>query len=110
MSGVVGWATHVEAVARLCASYDAIPAAPTGAYCRSMANNYNHLLKPPVIAVKDGQARVIVRRETEDDLRILAGVYREAAIEWKKRAGVHSVYAMMNKRNAETIRAVLDGP
>jgi diaminopimelate decarboxylase len=33
-----------------------------------MASNYNHLLKPPVIAVKDGAARVIVRRETEDDL------------------------------------------
>jgi diaminopimelate decarboxylase len=40
----------------------------TGAYCRSMASNYNHALRPPVIAVKDGEARVIVRRETEDDL------------------------------------------
>ncbi|AIY17053.1 diaminopimelate decarboxylase [Pimelobacter simplex] len=40
----------------------------TGAYCRSMASNYNHALRPPVIAVKDGVARVIVRRETEDDL------------------------------------------
>ncbi|MGC0329514.1 diaminopimelate decarboxylase [Streptomyces sp. SAI-170] len=44
----------------------AVPA--TGAYCRSMASNYNHLLKPPVVAVKDGEARVIVRRETEEDL------------------------------------------
>jgi diaminopimelate decarboxylase len=40
----------------------------TGAYCRSMANNYNHVGRPPVIAVRDGSARVIVRRETEEDL------------------------------------------
>ena len=40
----------------------------TGAYCRSMASNYNHSLRPPVVAVRDGVARVLVRRETEDDL------------------------------------------
>ncbi|MGZ4445262.1 MAG: diaminopimelate decarboxylase [Nocardioides sp.] len=40
----------------------------TGAYCRSMASNYNHALRPPVVAVRDGAARVVVRRETEDDL------------------------------------------
>lgn len=44
----------------------AVPA--TGAYCRSMASNYNHALRPPVVAVCDGEARVIVRRETEEDL------------------------------------------
>ncbi|MET9854423.1 diaminopimelate decarboxylase [Streptomyces sp. NPDC006450] len=44
----------------------AVPA--TGAYCRSMASNYNHVLRPPVVAVRDGEARVIVRRETEEDL------------------------------------------
>jgi diaminopimelate decarboxylase len=44
----------------------AVPA--TGAYCRAMANNYNHALRPPVVAVQDGRARVIVRRETEEDL------------------------------------------
>ncbi|MGK5628679.1 diaminopimelate decarboxylase [Streptomyces sp. URMC 123] len=44
----------------------AVPA--TGAYCRSMASNYNHALRPPVVAVRGGEARVIVRRETEDDL------------------------------------------
>jgi diaminopimelate decarboxylase len=43
----------------------------TGAYCRSMASNYNHVTRPPVVAVKDGQARVVVRRETEDDLLAL---------------------------------------
>ncbi|MGI5178566.1 diaminopimelate decarboxylase [Dactylosporangium sp. CA-152071] len=40
----------------------------TGAYCRSMASNYNHVPRPPVVAVVDGESRVIVRRETEDDL------------------------------------------
>jgi diaminopimelate decarboxylase len=40
----------------------------TGAYCRSMASNYNHVPRPPVVAVADGVSRVIVRRETEDDL------------------------------------------
>ncbi|MGW7350113.1 diaminopimelate decarboxylase [Streptomyces sp. Z26] len=44
----------------------AVPA--TGAYCRSMASNYNHALRPPVVTVGDGAARVILRRETEDDL------------------------------------------
>jgi diaminopimelate decarboxylase len=40
----------------------------TGAYCRSLASNYNHALRPPVVAVRDGGTRVLVRRETEDDL------------------------------------------
>ena len=43
----------------------------TGAYCRSMASNYNHVPRPPVVAVREGQARVIVRRETEEDLLAL---------------------------------------
>lgn len=33
-----------------------------------MASNYNHVLRPPVVAVNDGASRVIVRRETEEDL------------------------------------------
>jgi len=40
----------------------------TGAYGRSMASNYNHVPRPPVIAIRDGKARVIVRRETVEDL------------------------------------------
>jgi len=44
----------------------AVPA--SGAYHRSMASNYNHVPRPPVVAGRDGAARVIVRRETEDDL------------------------------------------
>jgi diaminopimelate decarboxylase len=47
---------------------DLVAVPGTGAYCRSMASNYNHALRPPVIAVRDGVARVVVRRETEDDL------------------------------------------
>ena len=44
------------------------PCRATGAYCRSMASNYNHALRPPVVAVRDGVGTVVVRRETEDDL------------------------------------------
>jgi diaminopimelate decarboxylase len=33
-----------------------------------MASNYNHALRPPVVAVRDGVSTVVVRRETEDDL------------------------------------------
>ncbi|RYJ06156.1 MAG: diaminopimelate decarboxylase [Actinomycetales bacterium] len=40
----------------------------TGAYCRSLANNYNHVPRAAVVAVREGEARLIVRRETEDDL------------------------------------------
>jgi diaminopimelate decarboxylase len=40
----------------------------TGAYGHAMANNYNALPRPPVIFCKDGDARVVVRRETYDDL------------------------------------------
>lgn len=40
----------------------------TGAYGRSMASNYNHVPRPPVVAVIDGKARVILRRETFADL------------------------------------------
>lgn len=40
----------------------------SGAYHYSMASTYNHVPRPPVIAVRDGVAREIVRRETEDDL------------------------------------------
>ncbi|GAA1015013.1 diaminopimelate decarboxylase [Acrocarpospora pleiomorpha] len=47
---------------------DLIAVAGTGAYCRSLANNYNYLPKPAVVAVSGGQARVIVQRETEEDL------------------------------------------
>ncbi|WP_152362793.1 diaminopimelate decarboxylase [Microlunatus speluncae] len=44
----------------------AVPAA--GAYSRSMASNYNHVPRPPVVAVRDGQLTTVVRRETIEDL------------------------------------------
>lgn len=44
----------------------AVPA--TGAYCFSLASNYNYLPRPAVVAVRDGRSRVIVRGETIDDL------------------------------------------
>jgi diaminopimelate decarboxylase len=44
----------------------AVPA--TGAYGWAMASNYNYLARPPVVAVIDGAARLIVRGETENDL------------------------------------------
>jgi diaminopimelate decarboxylase len=40
----------------------------TGAYCWSLSSNYNYLTRPAVVAVAEGQARLIVRRETEEDL------------------------------------------
>ena len=40
----------------------------TGAYGHSMASNYNKLTRPPVVFVRDGDARLVVRRETYDDL------------------------------------------
>jgi diaminopimelate decarboxylase len=47
----------------------AVPA--SGAYSRSMANNYNHTPRPPVVAVRDGRVTTLVRRETLDDLLAL---------------------------------------
>lgn len=44
----------------------AVPA--TGAYCFSLSSNYNYLVRPPVVAVRDGAERVIVRGETVEDL------------------------------------------
>jgi diaminopimelate decarboxylase len=40
----------------------------TGAYGYAMASNYNKVPRPAVVFVRDGQARVVVRRETPDDL------------------------------------------
>jgi diaminopimelate decarboxylase len=79
----VGGGEPVELVGRHCESGDrlssAVPlreprpgdvvAVPvTGAYCFTMANNYNGALRPPVVFCADGRARVVVRRETYADL------------------------------------------
>ncbi len=50
---------------------DLLAVAATGAYGRSMASNYNLLTRPPVVAVADGASRLLVRRETVDDLLAL---------------------------------------
>ena len=53
---------------------DLLAVAATGAYCRSAASNYNHAPRQAVAAVRDSAARVLVRRETiEDLLRLDAG-------------------------------------
>jgi len=79
----VGGGRSVELVGRHCESGDrlisgvplrdprpgdlvAMPV--TGAYCGTMANNYNGALRPPVLFVRDGQPRLVVRRETLADL------------------------------------------
>lgn len=53
------------------AAGDLIAVPGTGAYCRSMASNYNHQPRSAVVAVRAGAARLIMRRETEDDLLAL---------------------------------------
>jgi diaminopimelate decarboxylase len=50
------------------AAGDLLAVAATGAYCRSMASNYNVLARPPVVAVTQDATRTIVRRETLADL------------------------------------------
>lgn len=47
---------------------DLVAVPGTGAYCRSMASNYNHALRPPVIGVRDGKTFTVLRRETVADL------------------------------------------
>jgi diaminopimelate decarboxylase len=47
---------------------DLVGVAATGAYCYSMSSRYNLLGRPAVVAVRDGVARLILRRETVDDL------------------------------------------
>jgi diaminopimelate decarboxylase len=42
----------------------------TGAYGHSMASNYNRLPRPPVVFVRNGEARLVVRRETVDDMLV----------------------------------------
>jgi len=50
------------------AAGDIIAVADCGAYCLPMGSNYNASLKPAVVLVKDGKARLIRRRETFEDL------------------------------------------
>jgi diaminopimelate decarboxylase len=47
---------------------DIVGVPATGAYGWAMASNYNYVGRPPVVAVRDGKARLLIRGETEDDL------------------------------------------
>ena len=47
---------------------DLLGVAATGAYCYSMSSRYNLIGRPAVVAVRDGRVRLILRRETVDDL------------------------------------------
>ncbi len=47
---------------------DVLATPVTGAYGHSMGSNYNKILRPPVVFAADGEARLVVRRETYDDL------------------------------------------
>ena len=47
---------------------DTLAVAATGAYCWSLSSNYNYVPRPPVVAIRGGAARVIVRGQTEADL------------------------------------------
>jgi len=46
---------------------DLLAVAATGAYCYSMASSYNRLPRPAVVAVRNGESRVLLRRETDED-------------------------------------------
>lgn len=57
------------------AAGDLLAVAATGAYCRAMSSNYNYVVRPAVVGVKDGKSELIMRRETLSDLLALdAGV------------------------------------
>jgi diaminopimelate decarboxylase len=48
---------------------DLVAVACTGAYHHPLASNYNLVCRPPLVAVEGGEARLLVRRETEEDLQ-----------------------------------------
>src|SRR5580704_2711644 len=82
VTGRVGGGRPVELVGRHCESGDRlisgavlrdprpgdlVAVAVTGAYCYTMANNYNGATRPPVVFCRDGESRLVVRRETHAD-------------------------------------------
>jgi diaminopimelate decarboxylase len=83
VTGRVGGGGAVELVGRHCESGDRlisgavlrdprpgdlVAVAVTGAYCLTMANNYNGAVRPPVVFCQNGRARPVIRRETLADL------------------------------------------
>jgi diaminopimelate decarboxylase len=61
------------------AAGDIVALAATGAYCYSMASNYNRVPRPAMVAVADGQAELWLRRETHDDLDRLEVIAEDSA-------------------------------
>ena len=51
----------------------------TGAYGYSMANNYNRIPRPPVVFVENGETKLVVKRESFEDLLRLDLPFKEAA-------------------------------
>jgi diaminopimelate decarboxylase len=47
---------------------DLLAVAATGAYCHSLASNYNYLPRPAMIAVAEGKVKLLMRAETEADM------------------------------------------
>jgi diaminopimelate decarboxylase len=47
---------------------DLLSVAATGAYCHSLASNYNYLPRPAMVSVQDGKAQLLMRAETEADM------------------------------------------
>src|SRR5690606_2673911 len=101
------------------ASGDLVAVAATGAYSAAMASNYNHVPRPPVVAVRDGRARVILRGETIDDLlaRVallgagsvgsqVARLLLEHADELEERAGARLELAGIAVRDVDAPRDV----
>ncbi|WP_307793547.1 diaminopimelate decarboxylase [Microbacterium stercoris] len=64
---------------------DLLAVAATGAYTAALASNYNHVPRPPVVAVADGRARIIVRGERIEDL-----LARDAGIDLPAAAEKHA--------------------
>ena len=62
---VLAWSAHVP---RHLAVGDYLATPVTGAYGHSMGSNYNMVRRPAVVFVRDGEARLVVRRETHEDL------------------------------------------
>jgi diaminopimelate decarboxylase len=50
---------------------DLLAVAATGAYCYAMSSNYNRVTRPAVVAVTQSTPRLLLRRETDDDLMLL---------------------------------------
>ncbi len=58
------WDVHLPA----CQPGDILAVSSTGAYCYTMSSNYNRLGRPAVVLVREGEANLIVKRETYEDL------------------------------------------